>query len=644
MAVLAVLCFHFGVSWFGGGLLGVDVFFVLSGFLITTLLLGEWEATGTLRFLRFYGRRARRLLPGLVLLLGLVAIYAAWFAEPDTLATIRGDALSTLGYVANWRFVLSDQGYFVHFGPPSPLLHTWSLAVEEQFYLVWPAVTWFVLRRWGRRALGLVAVVAALASALVTLLLLDGGVSVTRLYYGTDTRTQEIMVGALLAIAAPAVVRWRHRDTATATAGRWRGRLVGGLGILGAAFLVWALHAVSGQGNFLYRGGFLLVAVAAAGVIAAVVHQPAGVLGRGLSVAPLRYVGRISYGLYLYHYPLFLLLDPERTGLTGAALLAVRFAATFAVAVASYHLVELPIRRRRFVGWWRAGVPLALAGVVTVVVLATTLPATGSGGAAQPTVATRFAVPATPPPGLTGAGRVRVLLLGDSLALTLGSGLGKDASAFGVDLDNGAQVGCDLDPDSTVRFQGITTKTAQGCADWPATWAAEVRRTDPDVVALELGRWEVTDRLIDGHWSTVGQPAWDHLYASELSRAIRVLSAHGAKVVVFTLPYIAQTTDAPDGTPWDINQPWRTDAYNALVRSTVARFPGTASVVDLNALLDPQGHYVSDLDGVRVRNVDDEHVSVAGGMLLRPEILPQLVALGRAHAADRTRAAATTPR
>jgi hypothetical protein len=114
--------------------------------------------------------------------------------------------------------------------------------------------------------------------------------------------------------------------------------------------------------------------------------------------------------------------------------------------------------------------------------------------------------------------------------------------------------------------------------------------------------------------------------------------------VVFTLPYIAQTTDAPDGDPWDINQPSRTNAYNALVRSTVARFPGTASVVDLNALLDPQGHYVSDLDGVRVRNVDDEHVSVAGGMLLRPEILPQLVAVGRAHVAERTRTSVTTIR
>ena len=159
VAVLGVLGFHGGVAGFGGGLLGVDIFFVLSGFLITSLLVGEWSRTGTLSFRRFYERRARRLLPGLFILLLLVAAYAQWFAETDTLSTLRGDALATILYVANWRFIFSGQSYFVHFGPPSPLLHTWSLAVEEQFYLVWPAVALFVLRRGGRRALAVVAAV-----------------------------------------------------------------------------------------------------------------------------------------------------------------------------------------------------------------------------------------------------------------------------------------------------------------------------------------------------------------------------------------------------------------------------------------------------------------------------------------------------
>ena len=255
VAVVGVLGFHGGVPGFGGGLLGVDIFFVLSGFLITSLLVGEWARTGTLSFRRFYERRARRLLPGLFILLLLVAAYAQWFAETDTLSTLRGDALATILYVANWRFIFSGQSYFVHFGPPSPLLHTWSLAVEEQFYLVWPAVALFTLRRGGRRSLAVVAGIAMVASAVLTPVLLHQGVSVSRLYYGTDTRVQEVMAGALLAIAAPAIAR--H-----ARAWRWPVTALGGLGAL---FLLWALHSVSGQGNFLYQGGFLLVAAASRG-------------------------------------------------------------------------------------------------------------------------------------------------------------------------------------------------------------------------------------------------------------------------------------------------------------------------------------------------------------------------------------------
>ena len=156
-------------------------------------------------------------------------------------------------------------------------------------------------------------------------------------------------------------------------------------------------------------------------------------------------------------------------------------------------------------------------------------------------------------------------------------------------MDNQGAVGCDLDPDSTVNIEGSITKAAQGCAHWPTTWRELVDRVNPDVVAVELGRWEVSDRIVDGHWTRIGQPAWDRLYAAELTRAIRVLSSQGAHVVIFTLPYIQQTTEAPNGTPWDINQPVRTNEYNALVRQVVAQSSGAASVYDLNRVVDPTG-------------------------------------------------------
>jgi len=628
IAVIGVLGFHAGVRGFGGGLLGVDIFFVLSGFLITSLLLDEWSETGTVSFRRFYERRARRLLPGLFLLLLLVAAYAQWFAETDTLSTLRGDALSTILYVANWRFIFSGQSYFVHFGPPSPLLHTWSLAVEEQFYLVWPAVALFVLRRRGRRGLAVAASIFMVASAVLTAVLLHHGVSVSRLYYGTDTRTQELMAGAVLAVAAPFIAR-------NGRSWRWPVTVLGGLG---AVILLWALHSVSGQGNFLYEGGFLLVAVASTAVVLLVVVEPRAMMARFLGWGVLGYIGRISYGLYLYHYPIFLMIDSEHSGLSGAALLVVRLAATLAAAVVSYHAIEMPIRRRKVLKGWHlvAALPVSVAIVVTAIVLATLpAPAPAAPSAAAAVRQGLFAVPRTRPAGLVDGKDVRTVLLGDSLALTLGEGLRMEADRWGVSLDNRGKIGCDLDPDSTVNIEGSITKAAQGCADWPQTWRRLIDRSNPDVVEVLLGRWEVSDRIVDGKWTEIGQPAWDDLYAAELSEAIGILSSRGAHVVIFTLPYITQTTEAPNGTPWDINQPVRTNEYNALVRRVVARFPGRASVIDLNRLLDPAGKYTSYLDGVRVRNPDDEHISVLGGMLLRPLILPTLVRLGLAHESSR---------
>jgi peptidoglycan/LPS O-acetylase OafA/YrhL len=673
VAVLGVLAFHGGVSWAGGGLLGVDIFFVLSGFLITSLLVGEWASSGSIRFRSFYERRARRLLPALFVTLLVVAAYAHWFALPSTLSTLRGDALSTLAYVANWRFILTGQNYFVRFGPPSPLLHTWSLAVEEQFYLVWPALALFVLRRRGRRGLAVVATAGILLSAAVTALLFHHGVSVTRLYYGTDTRVQEVMAGALLAVVIPRIGRRLRVDdaapadaapadaapadaapadaerdeggpTAPGTTGTRRpsslraGRAVTILGSVGAVALLWALHAVSGERGFLYDGGFLLVAGATVTVILTVVVRPRAWLSRVLAFGVLAYIGRISYGLYLYHYPLFLMIDGQHTGLSGGALLVVRLAATGAAAVVSYHLVEMPIRNRRVLPGWRlvVAIVVALAVVITALVVATVPPPPQVVPKVQKKVGV-FAVPSTLPAGVTAAHPVRILLLGDSLAYTLGYGLGVEAGRWGASLDNQGIVGCDLDPDSIVNIEGSITRAAQGCVDWQKTWQEKIDRLDPDVVAVLLGRWEVSDRIIDGKWTRIGEPAWDDLYASELGQAIRILSSRGAHVVVFTLPYITQTTEAPDGTPWDINQPVRTNQYNAVVRKTVARYPNVASVLDLNRLLDPRGAYTSTIDGVPVRDDDDEHISLYGGMFLRPSVLPELVTLGLPH--ERARSA-----
>ena len=629
------MAFHAGVSWARGGLLGVDVFFVLSGYLVTSLLLSEQQRTGRISLRRFWNRRARRLLPALAVLFAGVYAYGRWTTSGIAPAQIRGNALATLLYGANWHYIVTGQDYFVRYGALSPLLHTWSLAVEEQFYLVWPIAALLVLRRFGPRGLAWVAGLGVAASAATCAALYLAGAGVDRLYYGTDTRIQSLMVGALLAV----VLSVRRPVAAAARA----------FGGAGAAGLAIAFYAVDGGGGFLYLGGFLGVALAAAATVWMAASAPGCGLSRMLSLAPLRYVGRISYGLYLYHWPLFLLLTSSRTGLRSGSLLVVRFAATFVAAAASNRWVEVPVRtgmflgRRRLMAGGRPRLILPAIATVAAVVPVALLLASGPGQSAVD-VAARW----RPAEGyVTAAGAdathpERVLLLGDSMAVTLGIGLGRDAGAWGVALDNQAEIGCDLDPGTTVDVMGVVGPAAAGCPDWRTQWANLVERTDPDVVAVLIGRFESVDRLWAGRWTHVGQAAYDQYLQAELRAVIAIASARGAAVAFLTLPYIAETTAQPNGLPWDMNLPSRTDALNADLRAAVQTAPGRATLIDLNRLLGPAGRYVSYVDGIRVRDVDAEHISPAGGEWLQPQLLPTLASLGADHYRDRTLTASPT--
>jgi hypothetical protein len=287
---------------------------------------------------------------------------------------------------------------------------------------------------------------------------------------------------------------------------------------------------------------------------------------------------------------------------------------------------------------WRL---LASVGVATIVAAAvpSSAPMAAAAAPAATAVAGRtLAIPSQATTarlehkhGLAPGQIVHVLVLGDSLGLTLAVGLSNNAQAWGVHVQNGAVIGCDLDATTIVNIKGSMSQAAQGCADWPHTWAAEVRQANPDVVAIELGRWEVSDRIVNGSWTRIGEQPWDDLLSRLLNEAVSVVSQSGAKVVLFTLPYIQQTTTQPDGQPWDINQPIRTNEYNKIVRQVAARHKRVVTVVDLNRLFAPAGHYTSYIDGVRVMNTDDEHPSIAGGELLRPIILPELLGLGSSH-------------
>jgi peptidoglycan/LPS O-acetylase OafA/YrhL len=366
VAVLAVIAYHFGGD-LTGGFLGVDVFFVLSGFLITSLLIAEWKGSGRINLPGFWTRRARRLLPALLIVLVAVVVWAALAAQSARLPGIRGDSLWTLFYGVNWHFIASGQSYFEQFLGASPLRHAWSLAIEEQFYLVWPLVTFACL--WlgkGRLRVLTGACVAGIAASSLAMAALYDPIDRSRAYYGTDTRAHGLLIGALLAIV---LTTWVPKGRVVSGALQVAG--IGGAVAVGAAMIV-----VTDMTVFTYKGGLVLFELAVAAVIAAVV-QPFGTPLRAvLSLPPMRWIGQVSYGVYLWHWPVLIALDEERTGLDGWPLTFVRLAFTFGAAAASYYLFEQPIRRgdlRGITARLAAPVGVAMAALVIVV-------ATGSGG------------------------------------------------------------------------------------------------------------------------------------------------------------------------------------------------------------------------------------------------------------------------
>ncbi len=235
--------------------------------------------------------------------------------------------------------------------------------------------------------------------------------------------------------------------------------------------------------------------------------------------------------------------------------------------------------------------------------------------------------------GAYGGRPVRLLILGDSIAMTLGQGLSVDSvSAYGVSVADDATIGCDLDPQLEVLTEGTPGPATPGCENWRALWPFLVAAERPQVVALGLGRWEVTDHLLDGQWVHVGEPVWDDHLTADLQSAIAIFHTFGARVVLFTMPYLDPTDRQPDGLPWSENSPARAQAYNALVRQVARADPQEVSVVDLNRMLDPDGVYTATLDGLDVR-YDGIHISPAGGQLLQRQILPRIDRIGLADEA-----------
>ncbi|MGK2929499.1 MAG: acyltransferase family protein, partial [Acidimicrobiales bacterium] len=339
VSVGAVIAYHLDLSWATGGYLGVEVFFVVSGYLITLLALDEERRTGVIDRIAFWSRRARRLLPAVIVLVAVVMAWTALVVGAEEVRRFRGDGLASLLYVQNWHAIVTDQPYFVNFGRPPPLRHLWSLAIEEQFYLLWPLFLPFALRRLGRARTVAITLVVGFASMLLMLSLADIAAP-ERAYYGTDTRAFGIMLGCALAFG------WQP-DRFRAEIGTAPRRTLGAVGLAAAAVLAWQFGGRSEFDPWTYPWGFALVDVCSALLIVTTTH-PGSPLRSGAGSPLLAAIGRRSYSLYLWHWPVFVFTRPGVDWpLDGAAALVVRLALVFALAEASYRWIEQPFRA----GW-----------------------------------------------------------------------------------------------------------------------------------------------------------------------------------------------------------------------------------------------------------------------------------------------------
>jgi peptidoglycan/LPS O-acetylase OafA/YrhL len=390
VAVLAVIVFHLGFDWAPGGLLGVGIFFTLSGYLITDLLLAQLSARGRIKLGSFWLARARRLLPALFVMLAIVVAWVTIFgpAQPDQ---FRKAVVSAVLYINNWQQIFGNVSYFARFAPEGPLNHLWSLSVEEQFYILWPFLllvgTKIVRERplpsGVRPRLALVTVGVAIVSSIEMAILYHPTLDPSRIYYGTDTRAGGLLFGAALAMVWPSR-RLSKRITPQAR------NMLDGLGVLGLAIIALMIWQVGQFDSFLYQGGFVVLSLATVMVLMPLAH-PACRLGTFLGMRPLRWVGVRSYAIYLWQTPVIVLTaanaqNPQDEGLLRKAL---QVAAIFGISALSWRFVEEPIRhgaigrffaRRRAVGWgWQTFAP-AMRGVIVATGLLVVIGAAGMAG------------------------------------------------------------------------------------------------------------------------------------------------------------------------------------------------------------------------------------------------------------------------
>lgn len=604
LAIVVVMIYHATSHWPRGGFFSVDVFFVLSGYLIAGVLLSEHRRWGRIDLSAFYVRRGRRLLPGLVLAVLGIALICPHVLDDSARSTMRGDGLATIFYYANWWFIHQKDSYFSQFGDASPYRHMWTLSIEEQFYAVLPMlmIVLLWLTRGRLRRVATVLAGLALVSAVEMALLHHAGQNPARVYYGTDTRAQDLLLGSTLAVV---MAMLRRSGRITLLTGR-RATLLGGVAL---AVMVTLFFALDENSTLTYRGAFTVFVLATCALITSVEVNQAGPIAHVLGLRWWAWIGTISYGLYLWHWPVFVMLSADRVGFGGPALFVLRFAISFALGAASFHLVEDRIRRhglRRWIG--QVGGRVAGFGALPVAAMVVVLVA--------PNV--QVLPSATAKTGESSAygsydpkARLRILIVGDSVGFAIGYAFPK-ATYPGVSVVGDVIFGCGTAGQHLVIAGKVQPDESKGqCKDVFGRWRSDVATYKPQVVLWSLGGWEVFDHRVGGRTLTATSAGYARYLRSRLEQGLAQLGS-SVQVVIPNVPCYHQPSYAPNGVDMapDRNDPRRAAAVNRVLVGFAAAHRNV-HVVDVASKVCPGGRFTERIDGVQIRQ-DGVHYTLQG--------------------------------
>jgi peptidoglycan/LPS O-acetylase OafA/YrhL len=617
--ILGPMMYHFAPYFIPGGMFSLDFFFVMSSFLIVSLALNEWDRTGDFKVGAYASRRARRLMPALMVCFVVIAFATAFIIDSAQIAKWTSGTTAGMGWVANWKEIFSHNNYFDadQYSNPQPFRHVWSFAVEEQFYLFAPFFLILCMRWIGRRWLTILSVTGAIASAVWMSIVFEPNnpATLARAYYGTDTRAFALFLGIAM---ASVFSRWGPPRT------RWGHSLTQLIGLISSIVFVIFLFTESEKSAWMFEyGGFFLVALLAVFMTRSVTTKT-GWMHWFYKNKFLMWAGRLGFGLYLYHWLVYIVVDsdksPDRPGLNSFKDMALGFGLTFLLAWLSYKYIEKPFLKGRWPGWkFAAGMGGAVILALTLLLYANTVRAPKASAANNPlAVQQQGATPIALGEGKecvapAGSNPTRVLVVGDSVMYQMGLALSDWCADHPgqIMIFNEAHLGCGTTRGGEKLYEEGPGPMGAVCGTWAdpvdprlvpdpdvVSWVSAIDLYRPDVVLSYASAWDSIDRQVPqlgDKWLRPGDPSYDAFLKSEYSEALEILSAHDTSVVWLVSPHLDRSSK--------FNSPERVDRMNAIVLPLVKGLP-RFTVIDYQKYLGSTGGAKDKsirADGVHIR-------------------------------------------